>query len=501
MTNSSFHDWTPPVEFRGHILPGWPSGSFPEPFEAYINALARSTETPLELAALMVLPVIATAVQQRYVVQIKADYSEPLNIWTSIALPPGSRKSAVQSACTLPLTQFELFLRQQVEPKRQEIEARNKIAEIRLKEMRQKAGRARPEEFEQISREILEVEKSVQPVPTIPQLWTSDVTPENLASIMADNKDCMAILSDEAGIFDILAGRYSGGIPNLDLVLKAHSGTACRVNRAAKPPLFLECPTLTMGLSPQPGHLEGMARNNAFRGRGLIARFLYALPRSNLGSRTLMAEPIDPKTVQSYQEAVTALLRHCKQDRGAANETIKLTLSEEAFTNWQLWSRSIEMQMKEGGLLAHITDWAGKLPGAIARIAALLHVMRYAHANPERQSIRLVDMNAAIEIGGFLKHHALAVFDLLGQDKNRSGAEKVLAWIVKSNVIGFTRRECHRDLRSYFSKVQELDAALGLLIDHNYIREVSPEPVAHRPSKKYLVSPFCQPDGKNEPER
>ena len=39
----------------------------------------------------------------------------------------------------------------------------------------------------------------------MPQLWTSDVTPENLGVIMAENDDRMAILSDEGGIFDILA--------------------------------------------------------------------------------------------------------------------------------------------------------------------------------------------------------------------------------------------------------------------------------------------------------
>jgi len=50
---------------------------------------------------------------------------------------------------------------------------------------------------------------------------------------MADNDEKMSVLSDEGGIFDILAGRYNGGIPNLDLFLQSHSGSSVRVDRGS----------------------------------------------------------------------------------------------------------------------------------------------------------------------------------------------------------------------------------------------------------------------------
>jgi len=50
----------------------------------------------------------------------------------------------------------------------------------------------------------------------------------------------MAWLSSEGGVFDLLQGRYSKDIPNLELALKAHSGDAERVNRGSRPPVFLE---------------------------------------------------------------------------------------------------------------------------------------------------------------------------------------------------------------------------------------------------------------------
>lgn len=58
-------------------------------------------------------------------------------------------------------------------------------------------------------------------------------------ALLAEHGECMAWLSSEGGVFDLLQGRYSNGIPNLDLVLKAHSGDAERVDRGSRPPVFL----------------------------------------------------------------------------------------------------------------------------------------------------------------------------------------------------------------------------------------------------------------------
>jgi len=52
---------------------------------------------------------------------------------------------------------------------------------------------------------------------------------------------------------------------HLDLVLKAHSGDAERVDRRSRPPLFLDYPRLTIGLSPQPEVLCGLVAKPGLR--------------------------------------------------------------------------------------------------------------------------------------------------------------------------------------------------------------------------------------------
>ena len=56
-------------------------------------------------------------------------------------------------------------------------------------------------------------------------------------------------------------------------------------DRGSRPPVFLKSPRLSIGLSPQPDVLRGLAAKPGFRGRGLLGRFLYLLPPSPLGFR------------------------------------------------------------------------------------------------------------------------------------------------------------------------------------------------------------------------
>ena len=80
-------------------------------------------------------------------------------------------------------------------------------------------------------------------------------------------------------MFDQMAGRYNQAAgPNLGVYLKGHAGDLLKVDRRGRPPEYVERPCLTIGLTVQPEVLQGLAGRPGFRGRGLLARFLYSLP-------------------------------------------------------------------------------------------------------------------------------------------------------------------------------------------------------------------------------
>ena len=482
-------NWQTPISLESAKLPPWPDDVFPRSVQDFVSGLSKSTETPPELSAMMVLAAISAAAQGKYRVRVKADYFEPVNVWACAALPPGSRKTAVQTAATAPLAKWEKLQREKLEPAIKKAQADDATTRERINHLRKKSASAKDSEFEQLKKEIADTEANLPKIPTVPQIWAQDVTPENLGTIMADNNERMAILSDEAGIFDILGGRYSGGIPNLDLFLQGHAGSAVRVNRGSRPPVFMQTPALTFGLSPQPEVLRGLTEKPSFRGRGLLGRFLYVLPPSNLGYRTLDASPIFPDYAARYDGILTGILN---QEMAGSKEELSphiLKISAEALTAWQLFALKVETGMREGGTFAHFADWAGKLPGAVIRIAALLHIARHSLVKPWEKEISIEDMSAALRMADVLSIHALAVFDLMGADPALDGARVVLRWIERESKPKFTLRDCHYAHKTRYKRTAELEPIMEVLIERYYIRPRALKPIQGRPSRIYEINP------------
>lgn len=483
-------NWQAPISLESATLPPWPDDVFPGSIQDFVTALSESTETPPELSAMMVLAAISAAAQGNYRVRIKADYFEPVNIWTCAALPPGSRKTAVQTAATAPLTKWEKLQREKLEPAIKKAQADDATIREQINFLRKQASKAKGAEFEQLKKEIADTEANLPEIPTVPQIWAQDVTPENLGTIMADNNERMAILSDEAGIFDILGGRYSGGVPNLDLFLQGHAGSAVRVNRGSRPPVFMQTPALTFGLSPQPEVLRGLTEKPSFRGRGLLGRFLYVLPPSNLGYRTLNANPIFPDYSARYEGILTGILnQEMASDSEGEPCPYILKITVDAVQIWHTFAHKIEAGMREGGTFAHLTDWAGKLPGAVIRIAALLHITRHALVRPWEKEISIEDMSAALRMADVLSIHALAVFDLMGADPALDGARVVLRWIEREGKPEFTFRDCHYVHKTRYKRTAELEPIMEVLIERHYIRPRALKQVQGRPSRIYEINP------------
>ena len=366
--------WEKPVSLKETIAPELKPDLLPEILGEITRAVSTATETPLELAVGLVLPVLGTACQGKFIIQVKNGYSEPLNIWAIVALDPSNRKSSVLIKMTKPLSDWESRKRKELEPIIRDAKSAWQNQQARIKSLRGKYGKAKRDELKDIEADILEIEKNLVKVPTRPQIWSQDVTTERCGSLMAEHDGVMSILSAEGGIFDIIGGRYSNGVPNLDLYLQSHSGDPVRVDRGSREPVYLDQPALSLGLSPQPEVLRGLTDIPGFRGRGLLARFLYLLPKTNLGHRELESEPVSGAVEAEYHSLIDSLLDiELPEDEQGERVPYTLKLSDEAYQDWLEFARVVEKDLREGGRFEYITDWAGKLPGAAARIAGLLH--------------------------------------------------------------------------------------------------------------------------------
>src|SRR5580658_2228418 len=95
---------------------------------------------------------------------------------------------------------------------------------------------------------------------------------------------------------------------NIGLFLKAHAGDSLRIDRVSRPAEYVDAPALTVGLAVQPEVIRGLAERPGFRGRGLLGRFCYGMPKSLLGSRDTDPPPVAKDVSALYHENILLLL-------------------------------------------------------------------------------------------------------------------------------------------------------------------------------------------------
>ncbi|PKW13660.1 YfjI family protein [Saccharopolyspora spinosa] len=486
-------EWGTPESIAKNAKTPLPESLDREPAElwAMVDAVALSYQVPRDLPFLLILAILATSAGGRRRVRVAPDWVEVLALYTAAALPSGERKSPVFAAVTAPLLQVEEELREKSE---QDVAMQKALYDLRFNavEKLKRSGRTDRDTLSQLESAVQELESTV--VPPVPRLLADDSTPEKLAQIMAQQGGRLGVMSAEAGLFSILAGRYSSGIPNLDLVLKAWSGDQCRVDRVSRETLTISEPVLSIGLAVQPDLLAGLAEARHFRGAGLLARFLFALPKSLVGTR--MAEdsaPVPEKVLHDYSESVRNLARTVRE----SEQTTEIVLSEAARKVLNAFRNELEPRLHpDQGNLAHIADWANKLPGQLVRIAGLFALFM----NPNVAEIAENDMRQAVDLAPYFIGHALDAFELMsGQRSPWEPARAVLHWIQRKKIPSFTVRQAWRELggQAWVTETNDVREAVADLDELGWVR-LQPQPEEKRrgrPSERYDVNPAAhQPD-------
>lgn len=505
--------WGQIVRFDTHDLPVFPTDIFTPWLREFVEAVAEATQTPRDLAGMLALSVLATCAQRWIVVQARSGWIEPVNIYTVTALPPASRKSAVFRTFTAPLLAYEQQLTLEIKQKIGEASARKDIIEQQLDTAKRDAAKAKPADAQAAMAKVdqLTQELSGMTVPRSPRLIVDDVTPEALSTLLVEQNGRMAALSPEGDVFAIMAGRYSGTSgPNFGVFLKAHAGDTLRVDRRSRSE-FVDWPALTLGITTQPDVVRGLAEKAGFRGQGLLGRFLYAMPASLVGKRSVDAPPVPEAISAKYHERIATLLKwrdlnsansanSANDHSGTANSGNDSLIAINTNITTLLISPSstillrdflawIEPHLGEDGAFGSFADWAGKLAGAALRVAGLLHIAAQIGSQNEISAETLGD---ALRLTHYLIAHARAAFAEMGTDPAMAGARRVVDWLTQKSIRSFSKRDLFEAVKGTITKADDLDPVLKLLCDHGYIRlQVTEERAGpgRKPSPKYEAHP------------
>lgn len=242
--------WCPVIPFEAIETPPFPLEDLPVILKNFVTAVSESIQVPPGLVLINALACMAVAIQGKARVAVSAEYGEPMNLYMVAALPPGERKSAVVEICKAPLLDWQKREAEQKAPDRKKTLSERKSLKKLIESRRGKLAQIKDEEDRRSEISAIgALEASLPDVPVLPRLFADDTTPEALAILLAEQGERLGVIEAEAGLFETLAGRYSSGVPNIDLILKAWNGESVMIDRRRGEPVSLEKPMLTVCVS------------------------------------------------------------------------------------------------------------------------------------------------------------------------------------------------------------------------------------------------------------
>jgi len=479
-------EWQDPIPLTEYSsLPKFPTEVLPKTGRDFVRNVATVTQVDEGLPGCIYLASIAVAIAKKYNVGLRTHW-EPLNIYTAPISDPGERRTTTLAIMCAPLYKYQKDKRELLKRDIRESQNRCKVLEGRLARLQKQAAHTEDQtersQFIDQANDVLE-EMEQNPVLVAPQYLADDVTNEALFDIMAEQGERVGVFSTEGGVFTVMTGLYSEKY-NMDIWLKGHAGDEISKNRVASGSKQMDSPALTACLAVQYDVLREIGANRRFRGRGFTARWQYGICESQVGGRHRQESTIDTAAQEAYERQIIALM-----EIPTITPTPLIPLADDAQKQWNLLYNEIEGEMLPGGPLKHIRDWGSKLPGAVARLAGILHFSEHG-AGASSQSISLKTTIAACALGEFFKAHAIAAFGLMQEDPRIEAAKAILSYIKAQHPTVFKARDILRH-KNIFKTVEDILPGLKVLTERGYIREKLKEyaGVGRPEAMEYEVNP------------
>lgn len=467
----------------------------------YVNSMAEALQAPPESALALVVAVAAFATARSHEVEMVAGYQEPLALWVAVLDLPGTKKTALLHRIAQPLHAWLADERKALVAPLATYRERREGMHACLSALRAAQAKAKPPRDPaelQREAEALAVELETMPDLHMPALLVTEATSEGIRDVLENDGEKCLLLASEADVLDVLLGRYAkDGKPSLGMVCSSWSGEPVTVGRVGRT-VRLERPALGVALCIQPEGISGFLGNAQARGRGAVDRLWLISAQTRRGERAVDPPSLPPDLANWWEARVRALLdrpwsgRTCLGSDGVVRSQAQprvLTLATEARALWMDWRRLHEPRLKPGdGDLAGCAGFADKLPGTLARLAAVLALLADAEA-------KMVDgecMAAALAWGEWLlDHHRHAMGDVAASPSLRAAC-RLLSSLRRHPVAELTAREALRRLdgSSATATAENVKPALTELVDRGWLRpSLDDGHTTGRPSERFDVHP------------
>lgn len=422
-------DWDEPLSIDRPTLAPFPVHLLGPHLATVVNAVTEQVQVAPDIPAMIALPAISVAIGGRVQVRVRAGWSEAAALWTATVAGAGERKSAAEAPFSDTLRGIERELQAKAVPEIEDAEQELKIAQARLDDAEKAAIKAKPDmralrmdEAKLAKRELREM----GPVPALPRLLFGDITPAAMPVKAAQQGGRMGVIHSEGTLIKQMGGLYNSGASDTGFALDAYDGKAMPVDRIGRDSIEMESAHLTIGLLVQPIILEqlGRKKDDEMLHNGFVQRFLYGFPASRLGYQDPRGSvPIPAEVMDDLRYRLGRLVHGLWK-----NSMVRaVTFTDEASEVMYLFQEEMQERLRRGGDLYPMASWASKLPGKLARIAALITL----YEDPDATVVEADQLRAALAMAPYFITHARLCLDLMGanRDAKLMPARDVLEWL------------------------------------------------------------------------
>lgn len=299
-------------------VPEFPLDTFPDTFRKPVEEVMRHYRVSALLPATCALVINSVALGRGVVTKsnVRRTYA---NLYAIIGAMSGSGKTPPFDEFMVPLMEIQMkALKQFNSEQKPRVEAELKLLEREIQILTKHGRDARKFDFGEECRhqklaELLqrkaELEDKLQ---FTARLWTEDFTSEALGALLANNKEQMAVLTDDGGlvIYNLL-GRYTDGDVKDDILLcKAKTVSPVPIDRVGRGSILLHKPCVSMLVLTQPDLLYRLFCNERLLAGGFLARCLAVDSKMEIQDETeeTLPDP-DPAIMAGWNIHIESLIK------------------------------------------------------------------------------------------------------------------------------------------------------------------------------------------------
>ncbi len=429
----------------GPAFPEWVITGLPSRLRDMVQGVALTHGVPESAALGVGLAALAGAcggIGRVQPFRAKPSWTEPVALSVAVIMPSGAGKTGLGRDFTRGHAAYHDRTREQAAGAMRTAEASARAGRLRVKQYEAEAAKDRNREAV-LADEIAAVEQAERTaLGPRPVLIGTNVTPEDLVALLAEQGRAF-LVADESGGLDGILGHYSGRSMTGDLNNALDEGRIEVVRKGKDRNASVRRPSLVMALLLQPSVLDDLRSDRRANAGGFTPRLSFIVPPDPGASLPGATRPVLDPAARAAWDALVGDLCAARDEvyrlDEDADDSDRLHFTDEAeavFAEWEGRVRSREMEAPTEAL----RSWRRKNPGRAASIAALLHFARHGSAGM-RQPVGHEDTALAYSIAETLDEHAEVCIG--SRDRLDSDADPVR--LMATRIVEWAKNRPHPD--------------------------------------------------------